>query len=114
MHKAAMDADAFAEMKELMGDSFTDIISLTLSSLPEQLLLLEQALGQQDAEAIFNVAHRIKSSTGTIGALGLADDAQAIEAIARGGTAEIPAQLIENLRTAANDVICTLEKELNS
>ncbi len=114
MQQAAMDASAFAEMKELMGDSLQDIIGLTLDSLPEQLKLLDQAVLEQDAEAIFNVAHRIKSSTSTIGALGLAKHAETIELQARSGDSNIADHLVASLKTAAADVICILQQELNN
>jgi len=34
MSQPAMDAGAFTEMKEMMGDSFLEIIAMCLQSLP--------------------------------------------------------------------------------
>ena len=42
MSQAAMDASAFTEMKELMGDTFKDILSLCIETLPDQLNAIEQ------------------------------------------------------------------------
>ncbi len=107
-----MDDSAFAEMKALMGDTFKDVLSLTLENLPEQLTLLQQAIQGGNAEQIFSVAHRIKSSSGTIGALGLAEKAEAIELIGRAGSSEVPADAIDALSQSASEVIGILEKEL--
>ena len=114
MPQPAMDADAFAEMKSLMGDSFNDIITMTLKTLPEQLELLSLAISNKDAENIFNTAHRIKSSTSTIGALGVANNAEVIELIGRDGSSEISSQLFDALSTSITDVITILEDELRS
>ena len=111
MQQPAMDTQAFAAMKDLMGDSFQDIIALTLSSLPEQLSLLEQAIDAKDAEQIFNVAHRIKSSSSTIGALGLAASAEAIELIGRSGSASVKPQLFTSLESSISEVIAILKAE---
>jgi len=114
MQQPAMDADAFAEIKSLMGDSFNDIINMTLESLPEQLEQLQQAITNKDADKVFNTAHRIKSSTSTIGALGVANNAEAIELISRDGCSEISSQLFDALSTSINDVITILKAELTS
>ena len=73
MSQTAMDAAAFTEMKELMGDTFKEVVTMCLQSLPEQSDLLETAISNDDAEQVFNIAHRLKSSCGSIGAFGLAD-----------------------------------------
>lgn len=114
MQKHAMDADAFAEIKELMGDSFNDVITMTLETLPEQLEQLQSAITNKDAENIFSTAHRIKSSTSTIGAQGVANNAEAIELIGREGSSEIPAQLFDALSASVTEVITILEDELKS
>lgn len=112
MQQPAMDADAFAEIKSLMGDSFNDIIIMTLETLPEQLEQLQLAITNKDADKIFNTAHRIKSSTSTIGALGVANNSEAIELIAREGSSEISPQLFNALSTSITDVITILKDEL--
>ena len=76
MSQTAMDAAAFTEMKELMGDTFKEVVIMCLQSLPEQSDLLETAISNDDAEQVFNIAHRLKSSCGSIGAFGLAEKAE--------------------------------------
>ncbi len=114
MPQSAMDANAFAEIKALMGDTFPDVITLTLENLPGQMRLLEQAIQHKNAEQIFNTAHRIKSTSGSIGASGLAKKAEAIELIGRAGLAEVSPQLIDVLRLSITEVISVLEGELKN
>jgi len=90
MSQPAMDANAFAEMKELMGDTFKEVVSLCAQSLPEQLSNIERAIKNQNAETLFSISHKMKSSCGSIGAFGLAEKAEAIELISRDGSTEIP------------------------
>lgn len=112
MSEAAMDANAFTEMKELMGDSFKEVISMCLQSLPEQLSEIESAIKNKDTDIVFNVSHRMKSSCSSIGAFGLAEKAEAIELISRKGSTDISDQLVNDLRDATEQVISILDAEL--
>lgn len=112
MSQAAMDAGAFAEMKELMGSSFIEIIAMCLQNLPEQLTQVEAAIKSQDADALFNVAHKMKSSCGSIGAFGLAEKIEVIELIGRDGTTNVSEQAYEELLSFATQVISILTAEL--
>lgn len=110
----AIDANAFAEMKEIMGDAFNDIIAMCLQLLPEQLSEIETGIQTNNAEVVFNCSHKMKSSCSSIGAFGLAEKAEAIEIISRNGSTEIPAQAVNDLREATNQVVSLLSNELNS
>lgn len=114
MPQPAMDAKAFAEMKELMGDKFKDIISLCLQSLPEQLTNIETAIKNKNADALFGTSHKMKSSCGSIGAFGLAEKAEAIEVISRNGSTDIPEQTLSDLHEAAETVLSILNAELSN
>ncbi len=113
MSQAALDAGAFAEMKEMMGDTFDDIITLCLQSFPEQLQNIENAIKLKDADALFNSAHKMKSSCGSIGAFGLAEKAQSVELIGRNGSTDVPEQALSELREAAEQVLAILNAELS-
>jgi HPt (histidine-containing phosphotransfer) domain-containing protein len=114
MSQTAMDAAAFTEMKELMGDSLNDIITLCLQSLPEQLTAIEDAINKDNAESLFNVSHKMKSACGSIGAFGLAEKAEIIEIIGRDGSTQVPDQAINELRDATTQVIAFLNTEINN
>jgi HPt (histidine-containing phosphotransfer) domain-containing protein len=112
MSQAAMDAGAFAEMKEMMGDTFTEVIAMCLQSLPEQTSLLESAITNDDAEQVFNIAHRIKSSCGSIGAFGLAEKAEAIELIGRQGSTQGTGEALTELQSSLEEVLSVLKNEI--
>jgi len=114
MSQTAMDAAAFSEMKELMGDTFRDVLSLCIQTLPEQLNTIEDAITNQDAESLFNVSHKMKSSSGSIGAFGLAEKAEVIELIGRDGSTQVPDKAISDLRDATRQVLSIINGELNN
>ena len=114
MSQTAMDTSAFSEMKELMGDSLNEIISLCLQSLPEQLSAIEEAIDKNNAESLFNVSHKMKSASGSIGAFGLAEKAETIELIGRDGSTRVPDQAIDELRDATEQVITFLSTEISN
>lgn len=114
MSNTAIDTAAFAEIKELMEDSFKDIIEITLQTLPQQLEGIKTAIENMDVDSLFNISHKMKSSCGSIGAFGLAEKAQAIELISREGSAEISDQLFKELYDTTHQVITFLKNELDS
>ena len=114
MSQTAMDAAAFTEMKELMGDSLNEVIILCLQSLPEQLNAIEDAIDKNNAESLFSVSHQMKSASGSIGAFGLAEKAETLEIIGREGSTQVPDQAINGLRDATMQVITFLKAEINN
>lgn len=114
MSQTAIDATAYTEMKELLGDALNDVIILCLQSLPEQLNIIEDAIDSNNAESLFNVAHKMKSSCGSIGAFGLAEKAEAVEIIGRNGSTQVSDRALNELRNATMQVISFLNSEINS
>ncbi len=112
MSQTAMDAGAFAEMKELMGDTFKEIVSMCLQTLPEQTKQLEIAISSDNAEDVFNIAHRIKSSCGSIGAFGLAEKAESIELIGRQGSTHGANEAFAELQSSLEEVLTVLKNEI--
>ena len=113
MSQTAMDAAAFAEMKELMGDTFKDIIQMSLQSLPQQLDGIKTAIENKNVENLFNISHKMKGSCGSIGAFGLAEKAETIETIGRKGSTDVSDKIFNELRDATNQVISILNAELD-
>ncbi len=113
MSQPAMDAAAFTEMKELMGEAFEDIITMCLQSLPEQLTEIETAIKNQDADIVFKIAHKMKSSCGSIGAFGLAEKAEAVELIGRQGSTQGANEAFTELQSSLEEVLTILKKEIS-
>ena len=113
MSQTAINTAAFTEMKELMGEALNDVITLCLQSLPEQLNDIEDAINKNNAELLFNVSHKMKSSCSSIGAFGLAEKAEAVEVIGREGSTQVSDQSINELRDATMQVITFLNTEIS-
>ena len=111
MSQAAINAQAFSEMKELMGDTFGEIISVCLETLPEQNEKLALAIKADNAEQVFNIAHRLKSTCGTIGAFGLAEKAEIIELIGRKGSTQGVNEAYSELQISLQEVLSHLQRE---
>lgn len=112
--QAVMDANAFAEIKEMMGDTFNGIIALCLQSFPEQLNDIANAIENRNAESLFHSSHKLKSACGSIGAYGLAEKAEIMELIGRDGSTDVTEQTFNEFRDALNQVLTILSTELNT
>ncbi len=111
MSQASINIQAFSEMKELMGETFGEIISVCLETLPEQNEKLALAIEADDAEQVFNIAHRLKSTCGTIGAFGLAEKVEVIERIGRKGSTQGVNEAYSELQISLQEVLAHLQGE---
>ena len=125
----AIDADALQELHELCPLSPArreEAVALlrraraaeerglgTLRTLLERVgQELGQAISLNDAESVFNIAHKMKSSSSSIGALGLAHKAEQIELIGRAGKTQGTAVLLEQIKEMFADADQFLREEL--
>ncbi|MGB5395889.1 MAG: Hpt domain-containing protein [Gammaproteobacteria bacterium] len=111
MENPAIDSDAYNAVKEAMGDIFVDLIQTFQDYVPGQINKLGEAIAQSDSEGVFNAAHAIKSSSGTIGALGLASSAEHIEQLGRTGSIDGLDQQFENLQNLYQQAIEFLQRD---
>ena len=105
MDNTAINMDAYEAIKGVMGEIFSDVITTFLDYIPGQISKLGDAIEREDSTEIFHLAHSIKSSCGSIGALGLAETAATIEQLGRNSdTADVPRhfeKLQEQFQSAA-------------
>lgn len=109
-----MDMRAYNEMKSVMGDVLKELIETFLEYMPGQLDDLNNAIDKNDAELVFSVAHRIKSSSNSIGALGLAETAETLELIGRAGNTDGASSHLSTLSEQLTEVSAFLKKELET
>jgi len=114
MPEPAMDIRAYREMKDVMGEVLHELIETFLDYMPEQIDDLSQAISAEEAEKIFHIAHRIKSSCNSIGALGMAESAETIELLGRAETTSGFEDHFNNLKTQMIKVSEFLRQELAS
>ena len=108
----AINPDSLAQLRDLMGDALDDVLRTFIDYMPEQVDSLSSAINAKDADAVFNVAHKMKSSCGSIGATGLAQVAEEIEMIGRAGSTENTMVLFEKFRDLYTEVDALLKAEL--
>ena len=108
----AIKMDALTELRSLMGDTLNEVLQTFIDYMPGQIDELTQAISNDNPENVFNLAHKLKSSSSSIGALGLAQVAQEIELIGRSGTTEGTAELLEQLKGLYAGAETVLQEEL--
>lgn len=96
-----LDAEVIAELREIMEDEFIGLIEMFLNDLPIQMERLQIAVAQSDAETVYRVAHRIKSSCGNLGALRLMELIRRMEQAGRRQVLNDAADLLRCVQTDA-------------
>ena len=71
------------------------------------------AIKNQDTDILFNIAHKMKSTCGSIGAFGLAEKAEAIELIGRSGSTQDANEAFTELQSSLEEVLSILKKEIS-
>jgi HPt (histidine-containing phosphotransfer) domain-containing protein len=85
---------------------------MCLQNLPEQSDQLQAAISNDDAEQVFNIAHKLKSACGSIGAFGLAEKAETLELIGRDGSTQGAGEAFSELQSSLEEVLSILKKEV--
>jgi len=109
----ALNMDILKDLRGLMGDALNDVLQTFIDYVPGQIDELTQAISNDDADSVFNLAHKMKSSSSSIGALGLARVAEEIELIGRSGSTEGTGELLDKLKSLYTDAESVLREELN-
>ena len=111
MDNPAIDPAAYSAVKDAMGEIFVELIQTFQEYVPTQISKLGMAIAQADSSAVFNAAHAIKSSSGTIGALGLASTAEHIEQLGRDDSRDEIEQHFQTLQNQYQEVIDFLQRD---
>jgi HPt (histidine-containing phosphotransfer) domain-containing protein len=95
---AALDEASLRALGELVGDDpdvVGSLVEVFLEEAPVRLAELRSGLDSGDAVLLGRAAHTLKSNAMTFGALGLADLAERLELMARGGDLSEARPLVE-------------------
>ena len=95
-----IDRDQFDEMRQIAGDGFAALLDQFHVSVRDQLEALRVALQTQDAAALKRAAHKLKGTTATLGAKGLAARCSELEKMGAAAQFDGAAEKIEQLATA--------------
>lgn len=113
-----LDAQALQRLRELDPDGRHGVVQRVLqtfeTSLQRQLALAADARTRGDAQAVGNVAHMLKSSSASVGALAFAARCAEVERAVRGGTLlDLDAE-VENLLTEGGRALAAVRAILNA
>ncbi len=86
---------------------------LVLSGKTKGEIMAEMAIKNQDADTLFHIAHKMKSSCGSIGAFGLAEKAEVLELIGRRGSTQDSNEACAELQSSLEEVLTLLKEEMN-
>jgi HPt (histidine-containing phosphotransfer) domain-containing protein len=103
-----LDEEIIAELREVMEEEFADLIDSFLDDLPVQLDHLQVAIFQESADEVYRIAHKLKSSCGTLGALRLAEWVRRLELAGRQNALDHAPELLDQARTVAQETIAGL------
>lgn len=113
MDKAAhFDLDALEMLQEIMEEEFSELVQVYIADSQPRIAALRQALAEQSAEEMRELAHSFKGASSNLSALPLADLCFKVECAGRDNSLqniEVTIDLIEQefqqVSTILNDLI---------
>ncbi len=114
MSHNALDINAYSEMKEVMQEVLPELLKTFNDYMPDLLIDLGKAISAKDSEQLFAVSHRMKSSSNSLGALGLATTCERIEMLGRAGSTDGADELASQLKLELDEVLAFFENELKT
>lgn len=116
LNLATIDTKVLRELRKMLrGESgaFAELISCYLTEAPKLIQDIQTAINTDDAATLWNTAHKFKSSSGSVGAVLLAQLCKQLESKGRSnnlaGIAEIGSQLCQEYEL----VKAVLQREIN-
>ncbi|MEY2832704.1 MAG: hypothetical protein RLZZ574_1962, partial [Cyanobacteriota bacterium] len=111
-----LDHQVLDSLRSLAGAKaktfLAEIIGQYCEDSPQKLQAIQQAIDNQDATALRQAAHGLRSSSANLGAIAVADLCKQLEDLARSGTTQGSSTTMELLAQAYPKVKLTLEQEI--
>jgi signal transduction histidine kinase/DNA-binding response OmpR family regulator len=107
----AIDAAVLEKFRAMMGEAATELVGLFLEDTPNLLADLREAVSQGGAEGLQRAAHTLKSSSASLGAMGLSTLCQELEGMGRAGTLEGAAEKVAQVEAEYERVKDVLEEQ---
>lgn len=114
MEQSPLDIRAYTEMKEIMEEVLPELLKTFMDYMPDLLKELNQAIAENNPDELFSISHRMKSSSNSLGALGLAKISENIEMIGRSGVTDGASELSAQLEEQLGEVLEFFGEELKS
>ena len=110
MSDNSIDLTTLNELKEIMGDDFSELVTVFISDSQMQLDDLKAAIEASDAPAIRRIAHTIKGSSANLGIGHLSAISKELELKAADNNIDSANELLSSIINEYNDVKIALEK----
>lgn len=107
-----LDEEIIVELREVMEEEFADLLQSFLNDLPLQLDLLQAVIAKGDVDQLYQIAHKLKSSCGSMGALRLAELVRRLEQAGRSKMLADARELLQQTRAIATETVVGLQAQL--
>ncbi len=111
-HPPILDPTVLGELRELLEDAYGDLLQNFLDDLAEQLPAIEEALMRGAAMTLGQIAHKLKSASGSVGALRLSALAFELEQLGKSGDVSRALPVLAQLEAVAHDTQRAISAEL--
>jgi HPt (histidine-containing phosphotransfer) domain-containing protein len=113
MH-SVLHPDVIDQIQRLGGKKLLrDLVELYLENMPIRMENLARGRGDRDLAEIERAAHSIRSSSVSLGARAVAEEAEAVEKLARGGGDEDLEARLEALSIRVEELLTYLKEEFS-
>jgi len=100
-----LDEDVIRPLQELLGDNFSELVDDYLESFPIKLQELKHAAMNNDIEALMQISHTLKSSSGSFGFIRLFKSLERLELQARSNDVKEPTQQVDFIEQEFNCIL---------
>ena len=107
-----IDDEVITELRNIMEEEFADLLHAFLNDLSIQIALMQTAVAQNNADELYQLAHKLKSSCGSLGALRLAELIQRLEQAGRLNTLHDATELLRQTRIVADETVAGLQARM--
>ncbi len=107
-----LDEEIIVELREVMEEEFADLLQNFLNDLPLQLDLLQAVIAKGDADQLYQIAHKLKSSCGSMGALRLAELVRRLEQAGRSKMLADAREWLQQTQAIATETVAGLRAQL--
>ncbi len=91
--ESELDEEQLAYQRDTLGHVFSTLIETYLAQTPGLLAELDEAVSEEDAEQLWGLAHRLKSSSAQVGALRFSELAKLLEQAGRAGRVDVHGEI---------------------
>lgn len=93
----SIDFDTINELKEIMGDDFSELITIFVSDGKTQIENLKISINSSNLEETRRFAHTLKGSSANLGINALSESCRALESSTAEGSLEDAGELLEQI-----------------